>query len=106
MNDFRPGQRVICVVAPPHWEMTGVRRPEVGRVYTVKRAVSGVEAANGTPTNVPCVLLEEIHNPRICNSGFTGLPVWEELYFAEIAETRIDVFRQLLVVTSPWGGVK
>ena len=96
--DIRPGMRVVCVddqwprLVLAHATIFGSCFPTKGRVYTVREALAWDETV--------CIRLVEIRNPDVTFFDDAGNPVepaFRATRFRPLDETRLDVFRNLLV---------
>ncbi len=98
---FIPTQRVVCRQELPHWTKGGVVGPKKGGVYTVRAIVIGNDSVGG---RAQCVKLDEVVNSPVRNGTSYGEPVWESSAFAAVDESRLDIFRRMLVEPpQPWG---
>lgn len=96
--ELKAGMRVVCIdgkftdfvhrLAP----VLGVKLPVKGTVYTLRYV--GIDLADG----IPGCLLVEIVNPQVpYTNGAVHEPFWGLSRFRPLDETRLDVFRNLLV---------
>lgn len=98
--EFKPGMRVVCICDdwPPGFKERETLRhgaifPVKGRVYTLREVIV-------TPdTGELVVRLVEIVNPAIVFlwNDTLGEPLWGAFRFRPLDESRLDVFRNLLV---------
>lgn len=98
MSEFHIGQQVLCVNGRPRRGLKHLHWPRTGSRYRVRAYVPSEVAGR-----IPCVLLQEIRNPRViyaaCNSG----PRLYEAGFAEsrfVAATDITELQKLQTVAS------
>jgi hypothetical protein len=98
--EFKPGVRVVCVFDdwPPGFKEQeqlrhGSAFPVKGRVYTLRDVVISED------TRELLVRLVEIVNPPVVIlwDGSIGEPLWGAFRFRPLDESRLDVFRNLLV---------
>lgn len=97
--EYQPGMRVVCIddVWPPFIQaeqrLGRCNFPEKGRVYTLREVFIAPEVG------VVVVRLREINNPPVAvfGDGSLGEPCWGAHRFRPLDESRLDVFRDLLV---------
>lgn len=96
--EFKPGMRVVCVNddfgadAPAVSTRLGITLPTKGTVYTLREVVKC-----GCCTHLN-VRLAEIRNPIIrMLDGGQDEPAFGDFRFRPLDESRLDVFRNLLV---------
>ena len=97
--EFKAGMLVVCIddAWPPfikaEQRLGRCGFPEKGRVYTLRDVFIAPEVG------VLVVRLCEIHNPAVAvfGDGRLGEPCWGAHRFRPLDESRLDVFRNLLV---------
>lgn len=101
--DFKPGMRVVLIrpYTSPDYLITadayGLTLPREGVVYTIRGVFPPQPVADGSGSALP-LLLNEIVNPAVeYPDGKVSEPSWASTRFRPVDETRLDVFRNLLV---------
>ncbi|WCK01047.1 hypothetical protein [Agrobacterium tumefaciens] len=101
--EFKPGMRVVCIrpytapeeiAAALRWHIT---TPEKGIVYTLREVQPPEALGDGSGTAMPLLLAEIVNRPVLYSDGSVREPAFASTRFRPLDETRLDVFRNLLV---------
>lgn len=102
-HDFSVGCRVVCT-DNSQWDRTVMSAcPEVGKVYTVRNLAPYL---GGGHTGLMFVEVRSFVTGRLLVFGSDAEWWFQSIYFKPLDERRLDVFRQILVNASIWGGAQ
>jgi|GEM_PF-5587989 len=100
--EFKPGMRVVCIHpydSPREVGIAvryGVRTPRKGVVYTIREVLLPEKLPEISNTVLPLRLIEIVNPPVRFVNGVLE-PAFPSTRFRPLDESRLDVFRDLLV---------